>query len=160
MNKQGIETSRNPAFSRSKNTILANLKSCWVREAKGPRSTHRMGIEIIANSDCCEARISSVSHFSKHLLNIMQKGAECDCNAVMPSLGTQSTLQIPETVPGGIPSASQVPFYDSDAVSLQLYSHKASFCLVWCGSFEIDLNSSALCLDSTAHRTPQPCLKQ
>lgn len=35
-------------------------------------------------------------------------------------------LQVPETVPEGIPSASQVPFCDSDAVSQQLYSHKAS----------------------------------
>ena len=40
MNEQGIETSRNPAFSRPRNTILANLKSCWVREANRPHNTH------------------------------------------------------------------------------------------------------------------------
>lgn len=36
------------------------------------------------------------------------------------------TLQVPETVPEGITSASQVPFCGSDAASLQLYRLQAS----------------------------------
>lgn len=162
MNEQGIETSRNPAFSRPRNTILANLKSCWVREANRPHNTHRMGTKIIANSDCFGARISSVPHFSKHPLNIMQKGAECDCNAVLLSLGTQSTRWPCKYQKQCQKVLLVPPRYLSVVVMLLLYSCTASRHhlpdLVWV--LWGRPNSPALCLDNTPHRTPHtPCLK-